>query len=169
MQKSDTLDVVARIERLERANRRLTLLSCGLLLLPVFGIAGWQDPALTVPDVLKVKRLEVIDQRGVPMVTLSTGRNDEGGAMTLRDKNGERRAWWTSNPDGSNLALVREADIKADGSTTAGMSVSKSSAEMTLLSPNNAMFSTSVRDDKPRMELYNTKGVLLFSAPWKTK
>lgn len=170
MQKSENLELVARIERLERANRRLTLLSGAMLLVPVVAIAGWQDAvqAPAVPDVIRARKIEVVDGKGVPMVSLTTGRNDEGGAMTLRDKTGERRGWWTSSPEGSSLALVKEKDAKMEGSNTAGFSVTPSSAEMNLIGPQNAMFSSTVKDDQPRLELWNSKGSLLFSAPWKT-
>lgn len=170
MQKSESLEFIARIERLERANRRLTLLSGVMLLVPVIAIAGWQETAQApvIPDVIRAHKIEVVDAKGVPMVALTTGRSDEGGAMTLRDKTGERRAWWTSSPEGSNLALVKEKDAKMEGTNTAGFSVSQSSAEMNLIGPQNAMFSSTVKDDQPRLELWSPKGSLLFSAPWKT-
>ena len=158
-----------RVERLERANRRLTTLCGGCLLLPILALCGWQETGQPIPEVLRVHELQVVDQRGVPMVTLATGRSEEGGAITLRDKNGERRAWWISNPAGSSLALAKEKDPKVEGSNTAGFSVSQSSAEMNLIGPGNGMLSATVRDDQPRVDLWSAKGKSLFAAPWQAK
>ena len=162
----ESKELLTRIERLERSNRRLTFL-CGVCLVtPLLALAGWQQ-AVNVPDVLQTHKLEVVDQHGVPMVTLNAGRNDEGGAVTLRDKNGERRAWWTCNPDGSNLGLVKERKANEEGSYTAGFSVGSSAAEMNLISPGNGMASVTVRDDKPRVDLWGAKGNSVFAAPFK--
>lgn len=158
-------DLVTRIESLERSNRRLTIISAACLLLPVLALVGWQQtPA--IPDVLQTRKLEVVDSHGVPMVILNAGRNDEGGAVTLRDKDGERRAWWTCSPEGSNLALVKEHEQNAQGSYTAGFSVGSTAAEMNIISPQNGMCAITVRDDKPRIDLWGTKGNTLFAAPW---
>lgn len=89
--------------------------------------------------------------------------------MTLRDKNGERRSWWTCSPEGSSLALAKEKDPKIEGSNTAGFSVSQSSAEMNLIGPGNGMLSATVKDDQPRVDLWSAKGKSLFAAPWQTK
>ncbi|MEA2554175.1 MAG: hypothetical protein QOJ65_2351 [Fimbriimonadaceae bacterium] len=162
-------DLTLRVERLERSNGRLKLMCAASLALPIIAIAGWQDARPSVPDMLRVRKLEVVDSKGVPMVTLGTGRNSEGGTVTLRDKNGERRAWWTASPEGSNLALMKEKDPSMDGSNTAGLSVSQSSAEMNLIGPKNGMLSATVRDDQPRLDLWSPKGASLFAAPWRKK
>jgi len=169
MSEQHNLALSARIERLERANRRLSL-TCGLsLFVPLLAIIGWQNatPPATQIDSLQVHKLEVVDPHGVPLVTLNTGRNDEGGSITLRDKNGERRAWWTADPDGSNLALAKEKEPNSDGMNTAGFSVSAGSAEMNLIGPGNGMFAATVREDQPKLDLWSPKGVSLFTAPWK--
>ncbi len=163
---TDNTQLIARIEQLERANRRLMLAAISGMIAPVLVIAGWKQ-APTVPDVLQAHKLEIVDQHGVPLVTLNTGRNDEGGAVTLRDKDGERRAWWTSSPDGSNLGLVKEHDPKKEGSYVAGMSVGATAAEMNLISPQNGMLSATIRDDKPRLDLWGIKGNSVFAAPFK--
>ncbi len=162
-------DLLWRVERLERVNRRLTLLCAACLLVPILALAGWQEAEAPVPGVLKVHELQVVDQHGVPLVTIATGRNQEGGAITLRDKNGEKRAWWLVNADGANLALAKEKTPQVDGSNTAGFSVSQSSAEMNLIGPGNGMLAATVRDDQPRLDLWGPKGKSLFAAPWLTK
>jgi hypothetical protein len=159
-------NLLQRVERLERSNRRLGLVSAACLLVPALALLGWRQ-APTIPDVIQTHKLEIVDQHGVPLVTLNGGRNDEGGAVTLRDKDGERRAWWTASPDGSNLGLVKERDIKTEGSYTVGMSVAANAAEVNLISPANGMSSMTVRDDKPRIELWGIKGNSVFAAPFK--
>ena len=159
-------ELLQRIERLERSNRRLTLIAAVCFLVPVLALFGFQQTA-QIPDVIQTHKLEVVDQHGVPLVTLAPGRNDEGGAVTLRDKDGERRAWWNAYPDGSNLGLVKERDVKTEGSYTAGFSVGATAAEMNLISPSNGMASVTVRDDKPRLDLWGVKGNSLFGAPFK--
>ena len=163
------LDLSLRVERLEQANRRLTLVVCALLGSALFAVAGWQDAAQApvIPDLLQVHKLQVVDLKGVPMVSFETGRSNEGGSITLRDKNGERRAWWTSSPEGSNLGLTKEKDPTMEGSNTAGLSVSQSSSEMNLIGPKNGMVNLSVRDDQPRVDLWNEKGKSVFSAPFR--
>ena len=162
-------DLLERVSRLERANRRLTLLCASCLIVPVLALVGWQEAEAPIPAVLKVHELQVVDQHGVPLVTLATGRSEEGGAITLRDKNGEKRAWWLANADGASLALAKEKTPQVDGSNTAGFSVSQSSAEMNLIGPGNGMLSATVRDDQPRVDLWSAKGKSLFAAPWQTK
>jgi hypothetical protein len=162
-------DLLERVERLERSNRRLTLLCGACLLVPVLALAGWQEAEAPIPQVLKAHEIQVVDQHGVPLVTLTTGRSEEGGLITLRDKNGEKRAWWMVNPDGASLALAKEKTPQVDGSNTAGFSVTQSSAEMNLIGPGNGMLSATVRDDQPRVDLWSAKGKSLFAAPWQAK
>lgn len=162
-------NLLVRVERLERANRRLALLCGACLVLPVLALAGWQEAEAPIPQLLKVHELQVVDQHGVPLVTLATGRNEEGGAITLRDKNGEKRAWWMSSAEGASLALAKEKTPLVDGSNTAGFSVSQSSAEMNLIGPDNGMLSATVHDDQPHLDLWGPKGKSLFAAPWQTK
>jgi hypothetical protein len=164
---ADHRDLLQRIDRLERSNRRLTLIASGFLVLPLLMIAGWRQTP-QIPEVLQTRKLEIVDAKGVPLVTLNTGRNDEGGALTLRDSDGERRAWWTSYPGGSNLGLVKERDPKVGGgSYTAGFGIGATAAEMNLISPGNGMASVTVRDDQPRVDLWGVKGNTLFAAPFK--
>lgn len=157
----DTSDLVARIERLERRNRRLTAL---LLALPVLGLIGWTQAG---PASLQVRRLEVVDERGVPLVILAPERGGIGGGITLRDANGERRAWFTANPDGAALTMNREGK-DGEGDSTLGLSVGPRNGRMSILSRNGASLSASMQGDQPKVELYNAKGGPLFVAPWVT-
>lgn len=157
----ETSDLVARIERLERRNRRLTL---ALLAVPVLALIGWTQAG---PASLQVRRLEVVDERGVPLVILAPERGGVGGGITLRDANGERRAWFTSNPDGAALTLNREGK-DGEGDSTLGLSVGPRNGRLSILSRNGASLSASMQGDQPKVELYNAKGGALFIAPWVT-
>lgn len=156
---SEISELVARVERLERRNRILTL---ALLSVPLLALAGWK----TQDAVVKAKRLEIVDDRGVPLVVLSPDRLNEGGMITLRDKNGEKRAWWQAGPGTSSLTLNSEG-ADATGDTTLGLSVGPRRSSLSLLSKGGASLTGSIQDDKPSVELYDTKGRSLFSAPFR--
>jgi hypothetical protein len=162
-------ELTRRIERLERSNRRLLLLCAVSAIMPVLGIVGWQGAgqAQEVLQVLKVHSLEVVDARGVPLLTLNTGRDNAGGSITLRDSGGQKRGWWSSSPEGSNLALVKEKSSDQEAANTAGFGVTSNSADMNLIGSGNGMFSATVKDDKPHLDLWNAKGASVFAAPWK--
>lgn len=160
-------ELFERVSRLERANKRLAL-GIGALLLLGGSLAtiGWQQTSDAM-ELLRVRRLEVVDARGVPMVQLGTGRSSEGGSIVLRDRLGERRAWWTASPEGSSLALTHEKSPDA-GASTAGLSASSAGSEMNLIGPKGALLSATVRSEQPRVDLWNAAGQMLFGAPWKS-
>jgi hypothetical protein len=168
MSEKTEIELLARIERLEKSNRRLTLLSLFWLLLPLLAVVGWQN-APQVQELVRARQIEVVDERGVPMVILTTGRDGEGGAITLRDSTGERRAWWTSSPEGSSLAMTKERAANAEGGHTAGLSVDKDSSQISLIGPEGAMFSATVRGSDPRLDLWGDKGETVFGAPWQRR
>ena len=157
----ETSDLLARIERLERRNRALTL-AC--LVVPVLALVGWHQAG---PPALQVRRLEVVDERGVPLVVLAPERKGAGGGITLRDANGERRAWFTAQPDGAALTLNREGK-DGEGDSTLGLSVGPRMGRLSILSRNGASLSANMQGDQPKVELFNTKGAPLFVAPWVT-
>jgi hypothetical protein len=152
--------LLSRIERLERRNRVLTSL---LFLVPVLALVGWQ--AAPVQDVLRVRRLEVVDGRGVPMVILAPDRGDRGGSITLRDALGERRGWWNVGVDHSSLTMSSET--KSGTVNTIGFGVSPAASRLSLISPNGANLSASMEGDSPRVDLWAKNGSVLFGAPWK--
>lgn len=135
--------------------------------------AGWQEPVIQgdqkapgeIQESIRVRRLEVVDRQGVPMVQLGTGRDGEGGSITLRDRLGERRAWWTSSPDGSNLALTFQANDDA-GVASAGLGVSSGGSELNLIGSGGAMLGATVRSDQPRIDLWRANGETIFGAPF---
>jgi len=155
----ETSDLLARIERLERRNRLLTAFC---LVVPLLAAVGWRQAG---PPSLQVRRLEVVDERGVPLVILAPERGNVGGSVTLRDANGERRAWFTSTTDGAALTLNREGK-DGEGDSTLGLSVGPRNGRLSILSRNGASLSATMQGDQPKLELYNAKGGPLFVAPW---
>jgi hypothetical protein len=156
---TDLQRLANRVEGLERKNRLLTGV---LLTIPLLAVVGWQGAS----DTLRVRHLEVVDERGVPLVTLGASRYDAGGSIVLRDKDGEKRGWWEASPQESNLSLNSS---KPDGTNdvTLGMNVGPKNARMAIISPNGALLSANMEGDVPKVELYNAKGAMIFGAPWK--
>lgn len=155
----DVDQLTARIERLERKNRTLTV---ALLCLPLLAAVGW----VQADNVLRVKRLEIVDDHGVPLVTLSPDRLDEGGMITLRDKEGEKRAWWQAGPGTSSLTLNSEGP-DGSGDSTLGLTVGPKRSSVSMISKGGASLSAGLQGDNPKLELYDGKGHPLFVAPWK--
>jgi hypothetical protein len=155
-------ELLTRIERLEQKNRRLTLACAVCMLVPGLALVGWQN----ANDTVKVKRLEVVDDHGVPLITLGATRGNDGGSIILRDAQGEKRSWWEVGPEKGAFTLN---SAKPDGSndTTLGLQVGSKNARMSMISKNGAMLSANMNGDNPQLELYNSKGATLFMAPFK--
>jgi len=154
---SELAPLLHRIERLERRNR---LLTGALLALPLLALAGWK----TADDTLRVKRLEIVDDRNVPLVVLSPDRLNEGGMITLRDRDGEKRGWWQAGPGTSSLTL-NSSGPDGVGDSTLGLTVSPKTSALALLSKGGASLNAEMHEDKPKLEMNDTKGRGLFVAP----
>ncbi len=152
--------LVARIERLERRNR---LLSFSVLGLSLLALVGWQASAA---DVVRARRLEIVDERGVPLVVLSPDRMNQGGMITLRDRDGEKEAWWQAGIGTSSLTLNSVGEEGTGGDSTLGLSVGPKSSALALLSKGGAALAVGMKEDQPSVQLFDTKGRPLFSAPW---
>ncbi len=151
-------DLLIRIERLERRNRLLTGL---LLAMPLLAIVGWRQ---SIPSNLQVRRLEVVDARGVPLVTLAPERAGIGGSIVLRSANGERRGWFSATQEGAALTLNREGK-DGEGDSTLGLTVGPQNGRMNIVSRKGSSLSAGVQNDRPKVELFDSKGTSLFVAP----
>lgn len=158
MTANDPANLLARIERLEKRNRALT---AALLLVPVLALGGWAMK----DDVLRAKRLEIVDEHGVPLVVLSPDRLNEGGMITLRDRDGEKRGWWQAGRGTSSLTLNSEGS-DGSGDSTLGLAVGPKRSSLSLLSKGGSNLSASMNGDDPKIELFDSKGKSLFVAPW---
>ncbi len=147
-----------RVRRLERANRRLVVLwgitLAGLALLG----------AQTTSEVLRARRIELVDGRGVPLAVLAPAREGAGGELTLRDRDGERRATLAAEPGAASLNL--QGGRVDDPSGTAALRADGEGAVVGLLGT-KASVSAAVRKDKPRIATTDARGVQTFAAPWK--
>ena len=146
-----------RIGRLERANRRLFAL-WGITSLALFAF-GFQRAT----DVVRARRIELVDARGVPLATLAPGRNELGGELTLRDRDGERRASLTAEPGSASLNL--QGGKPEDPSGTAALRSDANGAALGLLGAKASLTAT-VRRDQPRLSLTDARGKEAFAAPW---
>jgi hypothetical protein len=165
MDTNEIVELNARLARLERKNKTLTGLCLLSLSVPLLALCGWQS---AVPDVLRARRVEVVDERGVPLVSLAPAREGEGGSVTLRDRQGERRAWWSARPDGAAFAATSGLPGEREGHTL-GMSVGGNGSQVVLIGPNGESLAASVEKEGPRLDLRNASGGSLFSAPWAIK
>jgi hypothetical protein len=162
MDPSDFERLESRLRAVEKKNRILTALCSLCLVVPAMAIAGWRDQQQD----LKVHSLQVMDARGVPMVTLGVTRDSTGGSITLRDATGDRRSWWETGVNTSNLTMSSDAPDRSSDSTV-GLSVGPKMAKLGMVSHNGAIASVNLNADSPRIDLWNSKGMLLFGAPWQ--
>lgn len=148
-----------RLLRLERANRRLLAL-WGLTLAAALLIG-----AQTVTnDLVRARRIELVDARGVPLATLAPSRSGNGGELTLRDREGERRAYFTVEPGSASLGL--QGGKADDPSGTAALRADADGAALGLVG-SRAAATVSVRKDRPRVTTTDAQGRQTFAAPWK--
>ncbi|MBL6976045.1 MAG: hypothetical protein ISR64_09965 [Deltaproteobacteria bacterium] len=116
-------DLATRIARLEKSNRRQRWFTLGTLVLLVTGclalsLRDWPPPARAhgantdIPDVIRSKSFQLLDQKGKARAWLMNGRN---GAtfLSLADTMGKARIAMTVEPDGSSVINLADAQGKA--------------------------------------------------------
>lgn len=146
-----------RLVRLERANRRLLAL-WGLTMGGLFLLG-----AQTVSDVVRARRFELVDERGVPLATLAPSRGGAGGELILRDRDGERRASLSSEPGAGSLNLLGGRPEEPSG--TAALRADGDGAALGVVGA-KASVDASVRKDRPRISTIDARGRETFAAPW---
>ena len=151
------MSLEARLARLERANRRLILL--GGVSLAAACALGFQRTT----DVIRARRVEIVDVRGVPVATLAPSR-EGGGELILRDREGERRANLTVENGAASLGL--QGGRVEDPSGTAAIRADPTGAALGLVG-RKASVAASVRGEKPRIATTDATGKETFRAPWK--
>lgn len=158
-------DLETRVARLEASNRRLRTFNGALLALPLLAVAGWQS-APGVADIVRTKRLEIVDERGVPLVALGKDPQTNGGSVVLRDPAGEKRGWWQITNGGAVLGMAGDPGSDQGGAGI-GLSAGGNEAQLSITGRGGAGATASVNADQPRLELWDRKGAPLFTAPWK--
>ena len=151
------MDQELRIARLERANRRIVLL-WGLTLAVTCAL-GFQRTT----DVVRARRVEIVDVRGVPLATLAPSR-EGGGELILRDREGERRANLTVEAGAASLGL--QGGKVDDPAGTAALRADGAGAALGLVGK-KASVVANVRGEKPRIATTSADGQETFRAPWK--
>ena len=162
----DQQDLMLRVSKLERQNLLLKIV--GVAIVATFGLAGWRFSAPTKFDAIQVRQLEVVDGHGVPVVTLTSTRNDSGGSIVLRDQSGDKRSWWESDA-GSSRMIFQSPEPSGEGATIAGMSVVPGRAQISLLGAKGASLMESIQADSPSIAITNSNGATVFAAPWNRK
>ncbi|CAN5634884.1 hypothetical protein BH11ARM2_BH11ARM2_28370 [soil metagenome] len=145
-----------RLRRLEIQNRLLWL-----------AVAAFACVAARpmVDDVLRVRRIEVIDEKGVPLVTLGPERAGDGGTIVLRDTGGEKRAWWKIEKDRASFAMTNDGTGKSTKVGTVGFGVSNDRAQLSILGQGTAQLG--VEAGKPKLEMFDKSGKSVFAAPFR--
>jgi hypothetical protein len=146
-----------RVRNLERQNRALIVLLGGVSFIAVAGFRSAQ-----VSDLVRAKKVEIVDDRGVPFVTLGLSRQG-GGEVVLRDETGDRRAWLSTGNGTARLGMI--SGTEDSPSASVGLAVEPALAHMAL-SGGKASAVSEVVDEQPSMELNGRDGKRLFQAPW---
>ncbi len=152
-----------RIQRLERTNRRLCWVAAVGVAFPVLTLAGFQQTDTV--DLVRAKKIEVVDSRGIPFITLEPTRANDGGSITLRDGSGDRRAWFTSGVGTARLGMV--SGDEDSPTSTLGLNVEPKQSHVSL-SSGRASANTSVDEEQPHLELIGHEGRPVFYAPVRT-
>ena len=80
-------NIESRLEKLERANRRWRFLALAVSIVTVSGLMMAQVGPNPVAGVVRTKRLEVVNNFGVPVVTLDA--SDRGGQIQMMTGDGQ--------------------------------------------------------------------------------
>lgn len=146
----------SRLRRLELQNRLLWLA------LAAFACIAARP---TIDDVLRVRRIEVIDEKGVPLVSLGPERAGDSGTIILRDKAGEKRAWWKVERDRASFAMTTDGTGNSKKAGTVGFGVSPDRSQLSLLGQGTAQLG--VEAGKPKLEMFDKGGKSVFAAPFR--
>ena len=148
-----------RMLRLEKTNRRLL----ALWGLTVTGAVAMGAQSVT-NDIVRAHRIELVNERGVPLATLAPSRSGNGGELTLRDRDGERRAYLTAETGSASMGL--QGGKADDPAGTAAVRADGDGAVMGLIG-SRASATVSVRKDRPKVTTTDAKGRETFTAPWR--
>ena len=92
-----------RIESLEAQVRTLRRMLFGVFGLVVLGALLAATTLQTVPDVIRAKKFEVVNEDEQPIVLLAA--NQAGGLVEIRNGNGKGLVRLTSHPEGGTISI----------------------------------------------------------------
>lgn len=96
-----------RIAKLETSNRRLRLMLLGFALTGAVGIGLGMTQASKVPEVIQAKRFEVVNDKGMAVVSLSTNIAGKGFVGTF-NSSGDKLVTITSSPNGGVVSTYNQ-------------------------------------------------------------
>jgi len=100
-----------RLNRLESSNRKLRkTIFCFLLMVCALACCAFVQP---VSEVVRTKRLEVIDPKGNVVALIRYNEAFAGGLVQVRDRYQHRRAWLYATPQGGGFVTVSAEDPNA--------------------------------------------------------
>jgi hypothetical protein len=110
-------DLARRIDGLERQNRTLWRVCGGgaLILLSVVQLGQAAPKVEAVPEVLKARKFEVVDEKGVRRVSLGSVDTGEspGFGLELQDGEGRGAATFGCRDDGSQVLWLHDPKARA--------------------------------------------------------
>ncbi|MGH8103302.1 MAG: hypothetical protein ACREJQ_02135, partial [bacterium] len=160
---SDKMEqIVRRVEKMERANRRLTLISVALGAMLVLILAVGATKQAAVPDVLRAKRLEIVDNKGRSRIEMDAALN-YGPALRLVDERDVMRAEFAVSGDGTQLFLY-----DGGGKVRASLSAFANGPAL-MLSDRGKIVRAGLRafSDRTVLRLADKNGNIIWQAPEK--
>ncbi len=106
------MNVELRLAKLERTSRysRFAAVALGLTLVAITAM-GFAKDADKIPDVIRARRFEVVNEQGTPQVSLWHVR--DGGAIATHNSQGEARAGMMALDEGGGIATFDAKGRKA--------------------------------------------------------
>lgn len=133
------MTIEQRLEALARSNRRWRMAACLMGLLTMAGLLMAQSGAVMVPELLRTRKLEVLNEQGVAVVTLEAGPRGglitttngqggllletEAGSFNIYNGQGQKLVRLSATKDGQGLVATynhRGEGVVAMGSTKDG-------------------------------------------------
>ncbi|MBT8485168.1 MAG: hypothetical protein HKO59_11535 [Phycisphaerales bacterium] len=100
-------ELITRVRRLERANRRLTIAA---LVVGIAGVAAWAGPGAPPADVLTARTIRMVDQEN--RVRAEIGTDEDGSAgFFLRDAEGRVRSAYVHDDSQTAMLLLDDAGV----------------------------------------------------------
>ena len=128
------MTIEQRIERIEKDNRLLKWAMTALCVMAVGALVAGQTAIEAIPDVIRAKKIEVVDRNGRPVITLVAGL--EGGTCMLWRTDGSKAASLRANATGGGLTL---ANRKGKNILNAGATESEQGGILQILNQESAI------------------------------
>ena len=161
-----------RFEQLARTNRRWRSTTLGLCLVAVTGLLMAQGGASHMPQVVQVRRLELVNKKGIPVITLESdergGRivtsSDQGqllfetaaGELSIYNGQGQKLARLSATKDGQGMLATYNHD--GEGVIALGATKDGKGAFTTYNGQGQKLVSLSATDQGGAISVWNNNG-----------